>query len=50
MTRGFEIPAALPLSEQDGQSFARVVALMRRLLAPDGCLWDREQTLKNLKK
>jgi tetrapyrrole methylase family protein/MazG family protein/ATP diphosphatase len=30
--------------------FARIVAVMQRLLAPDGCPWDREQTLASLKR
>jgi MazG family protein len=33
---------------QRGESFSRLVALMDRLLAPDGCPWDREQTLQTL--
>ncbi len=32
-----------------GESLADLVAVMRRLLAPDGCPWDREQTLDTLK-
>src|SRR5258706_4085845 len=34
---------------QDGHSFPELVALVQRLLAPDGCPWDREQTLATLK-
>lgn len=34
---------------QDGRGFAAVVALMDRLLAEDGCPWDREQTLLTLR-
>lgn len=34
---------------QDGRGFAAVVALMDRLLAEDGCPWDREQTLQTLR-
>jgi len=30
--------------------FARIVSVMQRLLAPDGCPWDREQTLATLKR
>ncbi|MCU0659898.1 MAG: nucleoside triphosphate pyrophosphohydrolase, partial [Polyangiaceae bacterium] len=41
---------ALPLPEQQGQSFPRLVELMQRLLAPDGCPWDREQTLESLRR
>jgi MazG family protein len=32
-----------------GSSFPRLVEVMTRLLAPDGCPWDREQTLETLK-
>jgi nucleoside triphosphate diphosphatase len=32
-----------------GASLADLVAVMTRLLAPDGCPWDREQTLDTLK-
>ncbi|HEX4355517.1 MAG TPA: nucleoside triphosphate pyrophosphohydrolase [Polyangiales bacterium] len=35
--------------EQDGRSLHRLVEIMRRLLAPDGCPWDREQTLQTLR-
>jgi MazG family protein len=31
------------------ESFARLVSIMDRLLAPDGCPWDREQTLDTLR-
>ena len=34
---------------QTGKNFHELVALMQRLLAPDGCPWDREQTLTTLK-
>ena len=30
--------------------FARLTAVMQRLLAPDGCPWDREQTLRTLER
>jgi MazG family protein len=39
-----------PIDRQDGTSLARLVGLMRRLLAPDGCPWDREQTYESLRK
>jgi len=39
--------AERPLTE--GRRFVDVVELMNRLLAPDGCPWDREQTLASLK-
>ena len=32
-----------------GASLARLVEVMDRLLAPDGCPWDREQTLDSLR-
>ena len=31
-----------------GAGFQRLVDLMRRLRAADGCAWDREQTLESL--
>jgi tetrapyrrole methylase family protein/MazG family protein/ATP diphosphatase len=36
-------------SAQDGRSLHRLVEIMRRLLAPEGCPWDREQTLQTLR-
>ena len=39
-----------PLGLQDGATLARLVALMQRLLAPEGCPWDREQTFETLRK
>ena len=32
-----------------GTSLSRLVEIMDRLLAPDGCPWDREQTLETLR-
>ena len=32
-----------------GESLPRLVAIMRRLLGPDGCPWDREQTKESLR-
>jgi MazG family protein len=32
-----------------GASLARLVEIMDRLLAPDGCPWDRDQTLESLR-
>jgi MazG family protein len=32
-----------------GESLSRLVEVMDRLLAPDGCPWDREQTLASLR-
>jgi tetrapyrrole methylase family protein/MazG family protein/ATP diphosphatase len=34
---------------QPGASLTRLVEIMDRLLAPDGCPWDREQTLETLR-
>lgn len=34
---------------RDGSSLPRLVSVMQRLLAPDGCPWDREQTLATLR-
>ena len=39
----------MQLSEQHGQTLTRLVEIMQRLLAPDGCPWDREQTLQTLR-
>lgn len=33
-----------------GENFVQLVELMRRLRAPDGCPWDREQTHESLKR
>jgi MazG family protein len=46
----FDIPEPLPLSEQKGETFPRLVELMQRLLAPDGCPWDQEQDFKSLRR
>ncbi len=35
---------------QSGASLDRLVGLMRRLLAPDGCPWDKKQTHASLRK
>jgi tetrapyrrole methylase family protein/MazG family protein/ATP diphosphatase len=44
-------PRALaPIERQDGSTLARLVGVMRRLLAPGGCPWDREQTYQTLRK
>ena len=50
MSRPFDVPEPLPLEEQTGATFPRFVELMQRLLAPDGCPWDREQTPETLRK
>jgi len=36
------------MPETPGHRFTRLVDLMRTLRSPDGCPWDREQTLKTL--
>ncbi len=38
------------VSEQKGDSFPRLVQVMQRLLAPDGCPWDREQDFASLRR
>jgi MazG family protein len=50
MAQTFDVPAPLPLSEQRGQTYPALVALMQRLLAPDGCPWDREQDFASLRR
>lgn len=50
MPRPFAPVEAPPLLEQDGRTFVRIVELMQRLLAPDGCPWDREQSFESLRK
>ena len=50
MPRPFAPVPAVPLQEQQGQSFPRAVELMQRLLAPDGCPWDREQDFHSLRR
>jgi MazG family protein len=48
--RPFEIPDARPLAEQRGETFPKLVELMQRLLAEDGCPWDREQDFRSLRR
>ncbi len=36
-------------TQRPGESLADLVTVMKRLLAPDGCPWDREQTLLTLR-
>lgn len=46
-----DAPRPVPAIEaQDGSTLARLVGVMRRLLGPDGCPWDREQSLESLRK
>jgi MazG family protein len=43
------LPDLSPLpGKQTGAGVSQLVGLMQRLLAPDGCPWDREQTLETL--
>ena len=46
----FELSELPPLSDQEGRTYTSLVAIMRRLLAPAGCPWDREQTFESLRK
>jgi tetrapyrrole methylase family protein/MazG family protein/ATP diphosphatase len=48
--RAFDIPERTPLDIQTGQTFPRLVELMQRLLAPNGCPWDREQSFESLRR
>jgi MazG family protein len=44
-------PRPVPsLALQDGTTLMRLVGVMRRLLGPGGCPWDREQTFESLRK
>lgn len=50
MGRPFPIPESPPLAEQQGASYPSLVALMRRLLAEDGCPWDKEQDFASIRR
>ncbi|MBN1606063.1 MAG: nucleoside triphosphate pyrophosphohydrolase [Polyangiaceae bacterium] len=50
MQEPFELPSPQPLAEQRGETFPSLVALMRRLLGPGGCPWDREQDFLSLRR
>ncbi len=50
MSRAFPEVKPPPLDAQQGETYPRLVALMRRLLAPDGCPWDREQSYASLRR
>jgi MazG family protein len=50
MARSFPVPDALPLAEQRGATYPALVALMQRLLATDGCPWDREQDYASIRR
>ena len=46
-----DAPRPVPdISRQDGATLVRLVGVMRRLLDPDGCPWDREQSFETLRK
>jgi MazG family protein len=49
-SRSFDVPEPAPLEQQFGHTFPKLVQLMQRLLAPDGCPWDREQTRLSLRR
>src|SRR4249919_1510330 len=40
----------MPSSTDAPAQFTRLIDIMARLRAPDGCPWDREQTIDTLKK
>lgn len=42
-------PRRAPLQRDAGREFQRLVDVMQRLRGPDGCPWDREQTLATLR-
>lgn len=48
MTKLTPPPVATP-GESAGDRFERLVQLMRTLRSPDGCSWDRKQTLQTLR-
>jgi tetrapyrrole methylase family protein/MazG family protein/ATP diphosphatase len=50
MSRPFAPVIVPPLPEQRGEAYVRLVEIMQRLLAPEGCPWDREQTPTTLRR
>ncbi|MCZ6596522.1 MAG: nucleoside triphosphate pyrophosphohydrolase [Planctomycetota bacterium] len=46
MSRPFETPP--PTGDERVDALARLVAIVDRLRAPDGCPWDREQTVDSM--
>jgi tetrapyrrole methylase family protein/MazG family protein/ATP diphosphatase len=50
MNRPFPPVVVPPIAEQRGEAYVRLVEMMQRLLAPDGCPWDREQTPTTLRR
>jgi MazG family protein len=49
-SRPFAPVVVPPLPEQRGEAYVRLVEIMQRLLAPDGCPWDREQSPTTLRR
>ncbi len=45
-----DLPPRPALADQRGELFTCLVELMKRLLAPDGCPWDREQSYESLRR
>ncbi len=43
------LPVMSARDRQDGSTLPRLVEVMQRLLAPDGCPWNWEQTLESLR-
>jgi MazG family protein len=50
MSRPFAPVVVPPLAEQRGEAYVRLVEIMQRLLAPEGCPWDREQSPATLRR
>jgi MazG family protein len=50
MGETFDIPPSPALDQQRGQTYPSLIAIMQRLLAPDGCPWDREQSYESLRQ
>ncbi|HMJ52711.1 MAG TPA: nucleoside triphosphate pyrophosphohydrolase [Polyangiaceae bacterium] len=50
MSRPFSPVVVPPLAEQRGEAYVRLVEIMQRLLAADGCPWDREQSPESLRR
>jgi len=49
MSTGARPPAtAAPLTDAERDGFARLLGVCRRLRGPEGCPWDREQTLESM--
>ncbi len=45
-----KIPASRDPGQHEPGTLPWLMAIMRRLLGPDGCPWDREQTLDSIKR